>query len=352
MTNSGKGSVQAAQGQPQLKSVPKISVIIPLHTCNPRFLRDFAHFRSIEYPDFEILIVADAPTLSEATNPRYLDLKRLEKPGVVTLISTGEQLTGPAEKRDIGIQRAEGDICAFIDDDAYPRPDWLRSAVKFFDDPTVAAVGGPGVTPPEDTMFEQASGAVFASPLGSGHTLHRFVQRKPREVDDFPAFNLLVRSDVLSDVNGFSSTYYGGEDTKLCLEIVKLGKKIMYRPEVVVFHHRRPLFWAHLKQIANVGLHRGYFAKTYPETSRRLFYFLPSIVVLVLLFGVILSFFSKLIAAILLIGLGSYFAVAFVSIMPASRLSVALMGAVGIMASHIVYGCAFIRGLTLKHLDK
>ncbi|RJP65659.1 MAG: glycosyltransferase [Candidatus Abyssobacteria bacterium SURF_17] len=352
MTNSEAGSAQAAREQPQSKSMPKISVIIPLHTCSARFLKDFAHFRSLEYPDFEILIVADEPTLSEAANPRYPELKRLEKSGLVTLLSTGKQLTGPAEKRDIGIQKAAGDICAFIDDDAYPRPDWLRSAVGFFDDPRVAAVGGPGVTPPEDNLFEQASGAVFASPLGSGHTLHRFVQRRPREVDDFPAFNLLVRSEVLSEVNGFSSTYYGGEDTKLCLEIVKLGKKILYRPEVVVFHHRRPLFRPHVKQIANVGVHRGYFAKTYPETSRRLFYFLPSLVVLALFFGVILSFFSKLIAALLLIGLGSYFAVAFVSIMPASRLSVALLGAVGIMASHIVYGCAFIRGLTLKHMDR
>jgi GT2 family glycosyltransferase len=187
--------------------------------------------------------------------------------------------------------------------------------------------------------------------MGSGQALYRFIQRKPREVDDFPAFNLMVRTDVLKQVGGFSSTFYGGEDTKLCLEIIKLGKKIVYRPEAVVFHHRRSLFFDHLKQIANVGVHRGYFAKMYPATSRRLFYFLPSIVVTILFFGSVLSIFSSLIAAIVVISLLCYFGFAFVSIMPASRLDVALFGAAGIMLTHIVYGIAFIRGLMLKHLD-
>lgn len=352
MTNIDKDNDRPASAHRRSDSAPKMSIIIPLHNCSERFLKDFSHFRSLEYPDFEVVIVADEPLFNEATNPRCAELKRLERPGLVSVVSTGRQLTGPGEKRDLGAEKATGEIYAFIDDDAYPRPDWLRSVLKSFDDPQVAAVGGPGVTPPEDNLLAQASGAVYASPLGSGQALYRFIQRRPREVDDFPAFNLFVRAEALKEVGGFASTYYGGEDTKLCLELVKSGKKILYRPEVLVFHHRRPLFFGHLKQIANVGLHRGYFVKMYPETSRRLFYFLPSIVVMVLFLGAILSAFSNIVAAILLLSLAGYFVVAFVSTMPASRLKVALLGAAGIMATHIVYGCAFIRGLTLKHLDK
>lgn len=348
MTNKEALSDQSEQ---KGASVPRVSIIIALHTCSERFLRDFAHFRSLEYPNYEILIIVDEPALNESSNPRLVGLKRLRKEGLVSIISTGKDLTGPGEKRDLGIERATGEICAFIDDDAYPRPDWLRNALPFFDNLEVAAVGGPGVTPPEDSLFEQASGAVYSSPMGSGQALYRFIQRKPREVDDFPAFNLLVRTDVLRQIGGFSSPFYGGEDTRLCLEITKLGKKIVYRPEAVVFHHRRKLFFDHLKQIANVGLHRGYFAKMYPATSRRLFYFLPSIVVTILFFGSMLSFFSNLIAAILLISLLCYFGFALVSIMPASRLDIALLGAVGVMLTHIVYGLAFIRGLLVKHLD-
>ncbi len=330
---------------------PKVSIIIPLHVCGERFIKDFSNFRTLDYPNFEILIVADEPNLDEETNPRLADLKRLEKPGLVTILPTGKKLTGPGEKRDLAIERAGGEICAFIDDDAYPRPDWLRSAIAHFDGPEIAAVGGPGITPPEDGLMAQASGAVYASPLGSGQALHRFVPRKGREVDDSPAYNLLVRTETLREIGGFASSFYGGEDTKLCLEIVNTGKKIIYRPDVVVFHHRRPLLFGHLRQIANVGVHRGYFAKTFPETSWRLFYFLPSIIVMILIFGMILAPFSKILAAILALGLTGYFAIALVSTMPTSRLSVALLGAAGIMMTHVVYGCAFIRGLTIKHLD-
>ncbi len=333
-------------------SPSKVSVIIPLHVCSDRFIKDFSHFRSLDYPDFEILIVADEPALDEGKNPRLADLRGLETPGLVTILPTGKELTGPGEKRDLAIEKAGGEICAFIDDDAYPRPDWLRNAIAYFDDPGVGAVGGPGITPPEDGLLEQASGAVYASPLGSGQALYRFVPRKGREVDDYPAYNLFARTETLRDIGGFASGFYGGEDTKLCIEIVNTGKKILYRPDVVVFHHRRPLLFGHLKQISNVGVHRGYFAKMYPETSWRLFYFLPSIVVVALFCGIILSLFSKILAAILVLGLAGYFTIALVSTMPTGRLSVALMGAAGIMMTHMVYGCSFIRGLTIKHLDK
>ena len=333
-------------------ALAKISIIIPLHICSERFIKDFSHFRSLEYPDFEILVVADEPNLDAGKSSCAADLRRLEKPGLVTILSTGKELTGPSEKRDLALEQVSGEICAFIDDDAYPRPDWLRSAIKHFSDPAIAAVGGPGITPPEDGLQEQASGAVYASPLGSGQALHRFVPRRSREVDDFPAYNLFVRTEKLKEVGGFASGYYGGEDTKLCLEIVKTGGKILYEPDIVVFHHRRPLFFGHLRQIANVGIHRGYFVKTYPETSWRLFYFLPSILVGAIFFGIILSLFSNILAAILILSLAGYFAIALVSTMPTSRLSVALLGAAGIMMTHAVYGCAFIRGLMIKHLDE
>jgi hypothetical protein len=42
---------------------------------------------------------------------------------------------------------ARGEILAFLDDDAYPADGWLEAAMARFEDPTVCAVGGPGVTP-------------------------------------------------------------------------------------------------------------------------------------------------------------------------------------------------------------
>ncbi|MCJ7633369.1 DUF72 domain-containing protein, partial [Candidatus Bathyarchaeota archaeon] len=72
---------------------------------------------------------------------------------------------------------------------------------------------------------------------------------------------------------------------------VRCPRELSYRLQFNPLSSSLELF-DHMKQIANVGVHRGYFAKMYPDTSRRIFYFLPSIVVMILLFGLILSAFS------------------------------------------------------------
>ncbi|MCD5401861.1 glycosyltransferase [candidate division NPL-UPA2 bacterium] len=52
---------------------------------------------------------------------------------------------GLSETRNVGIRAAEGDIVAFIDDDAVAEPDWLENLVRPFEVPEVVAVGGRAV---------------------------------------------------------------------------------------------------------------------------------------------------------------------------------------------------------------
>lgn len=319
--------------------LPRVSVIIPLHVASQRFKRDLQHCLSIDYPDYEVIAVSD----------KEVELDSSE----VRVIYTGKGNTGPAEKRDIAIRQCSGDICAFIDDDAFPRRDWLRNAVRHFGNPDIAAVGGPGLTPASDGLMERAGGAVYASVLGSGKVAFRYIQGAPREVDDYPAYNLVIRKAVLQETGGFASTFYGGEDTKVCLSIVNLGRRIVYDPEVVVYHHRRPLFVQHLKQVANVGVHRGFFAKAFPETSRRLFYFLPPLVTVAFVLSGILSIFFLPAAFALLAMVAAWLVLGFVSVMWVERdPRVAVLAAIGIMSTHLVYGAAFMRGLMIRHLER
>ena len=64
-----------------------------------------------------------------------------------------------------------------------------------------------------------------------------------------------------------------------------MKKKIVYDPDAAVFHHRRELFGPHLKQIRNYAFNRGLFARRFPETSRKIAYFIPSLFVLGLVAG-------------------------------------------------------------------
>lgn len=314
---------------------PFVSVVIPVKKINDFIVESVDHLNRLAYEHFEVLIFPDKIEDGQVW------------PDFVRIIATGP--IGPAEKRDLSLKHAKGSILAFLDDDAYPRPDWLINAVHHFTKPEVAAVGGPAVTPAEDDVWQKASGAVYESYLGGGGVTYRYLPRNLRQIDDFPSVNLFVRKDVFAEVGGFDCDYYPGEDTKLCLDIVKLGKRIIYDPDVAVFHHRRRLFRAHLSQVANYALHRGYFVKKHPETSFRLSYFMPALFVFGLVAGLIASFYSKIVLAVYLAVLFLYtFAVTASGLWTAiTKQSPAFLLLVpsGIFLTHLLYGFSFLKGL-------
>ena len=248
----------------------KVSIIIPVIAINDYIRESVPKMLELDWPDFEIIIFPDEPD----------DQNKWPK---TRIIASGK--VGPAEKRDLALKYAEGEILAFLDDDAYPKPDWLKISIKHFDNPKVAAVGGPAITPEGDGVLQKVSGAVFESYVGGAGARNRYLSiGNVKEVDDWPTVNLLVRRDVFEKVGGFDNTYWPGEDTKLCLDIIHAGYKIIYEPKAIVYHHRRGDLLKHFKQIGNYGLHRGHFAKIYPETSRKPFYFVPTLLDLYLTF--------------------------------------------------------------------
>ncbi len=321
-----------------MKKFSLVSIIVPLYVIEKRFFIDLHRFASLDYPNFEILIVTDKKVV-------FPKIKKLN----IRLIITGHTKTGPAEKRDIAIAKARGEICAFIDDDAYPRPDWLSRAMLIMNKYKVSAVCGPGVTPPEDDYWRQMTGIVYSSFFCGGHAQYRFVQQSARYVYDYPAYNLLVRTKALKSVGGYGNHFYGGEDTFLCLKLIRLGHQIRYDPSIVVFHHRRPLYISYLKQIANIGLHRGYFARVFKKTSAYPGYFLPSVLFLGLSALIITSFFIEMSRITLAILFPTMLLLAMISVIKKTSILNSFIVAWGIIFTHVAYGASFIRGyLTSK----
>jgi len=285
--------------------------------------------------------------LPDASIPEGLSVS-LSADSRVKIIPTGA--VSVPEKRDAAIGHTEGDILAFIDDDASPQKDWLKCAMEDFKDDAVAAVGGPAITPSIDTLRQQASGLVYSSFLVSGKYVYRYLPKKKIEVDDFPTCNLLVRKAILRELGGFQTTFWPGEDTKLCLDITKkLGKKIIYDPAVLVFHHRRPLFIPHIKQVASYALHRGYFVKKFPSTSLKPAYFIPSLFLLALFVGGTYGLLFSWMRIIYLLGLSLYLLLVFIfSIRKDLRLAALVFP--GIIMTHFAYGIYFLKGLVSPFL--
>jgi glycosyltransferase involved in cell wall biosynthesis len=315
---------------------PRVSIVVAVKSDNPQLRQCIEHCLGLEYDDFEIVVLPDDPFTCE--DPR------------VRIITTGPMR--PAEKRNLGFRKATGSIIAFLDDDAYPDFHWLEEAVGNFTRPEVGAVGGPGVTPPDDPLLAKVSGHIYEAWIVSGHYRYRYVVDRMREVDDFPSCNLIVRKETLEKIGGFGTNFWPGEDTELCLQITKtLGQKIIYDPRVEVYHHRRPSLVRHIKQLANYGLHRGYFAKKFPQTSLRLAYFLPSAVSLWLLLGWLTLWLPAPWAGWLwIVTTAGYLLLAAASSFSTNPVLFLLTFA-GIVASHLAYGLSFIRGLLTTKMD-
>ena len=270
----------------------------------------------------------------------------------VRVVPTGK--VRPAEKRNIGIREARGEIVAFIDDDAYPDARWLEYSVKYFGEREIGAVGGPGVTPPGDPYLSRIGGRVYDNWLVSGNYRYRYRAGGVRkDVEDYPSCNLLVRKSVLDAIGGYRTDFWPGEDTLLCKDILDNWKRIVYDPWVVVYHHRRPLLLPHLRQLGRYAFHRGYFCKRYPSNSLRLSYFVPSMFVAYLVVWAAAAALPQpeVMPAWLFVAWHGLIAspLAYLAAVLLSTVSLNpvtwLLTAVGVVASHVWYGVRFIQGL-------
>lgn len=319
---------------------PRFSIIIPVKAINDYVRETVPHILNLANQDWELIIIPNAADTSEWDDPR------------ITVVASGR--VGPAKKRDQGADLAQGEILVFLDDDSYPASDLLDVAAKHFVDPDVVALGGPAVTPPHDSFWQKVSGAVFLSRL-SGGTPERYVPvGEVRPVDDWPSVNLMVRRAAFLDIGGFNSPYWPGEDTKLCLDLVtKTGRKLLYVPELIVWHHRRAGLAAHLKQVGSYGLHRGFFAKRFPETSRRPMYFVPMLFLLFTIFSLGYTIYPAIIQTAILLGWCCYATALSISLKTIARHESLLIGLVALgytFLSHLAYGAMFLRGLLTREL--
>lgn len=294
--------------------------------------------------DFELLIITDKESSEEFLK---------------TVIIPSFSEAGPADKRDLGAKKAKGEILAFLDDDSYPARDWLENALEIFKkDDFLAGIGGPTLTPFHDSIFQKASGFVWSTWLGCGGAgTHRCNIEKKREIDDYPTVNFLVRKKDFWEAGGFDSHFWPGEDTKLCHDLVyKLKKKIIYDPSVLVYHHRRPVFKAHLEQISRYAIHRGHFARVLPKTSLRFGYLVPSFFVMGLLGGMFVSLIFKALLPFYLLVLGIYFLLLFLISLRIAfserNWKLGILVAASIFVTHLAYGFLFIKGFFSKNLAR
>ncbi|WP_338834793.1 hypothetical protein MHLNE_11030 [Moorella humiferrea] len=148
---------------------------------------------------------------------------------------------GLSDTRNVGIEKATGDIIAFIDDDAVADKRWLEALVSNYADHDTVAVGGKLVP-----LWEKGRPWWFPEELDwiVGCTYKGHPQEKS-EVRNLIGCNMSFRKEVFASVGYFKSNIgrldkipLGGEETEFCIRIRAFfpEKKILFDPEAIVYH--------------------------------------------------------------------------------------------------------------------
>ncbi len=226
---------------------PRVSVVIC--TCNGsktiRFCLDGV--KKLRYPDVEVIVVDDGSRDAVAAIAR-------EYP--VRLIQTTNH--GLSHARNVGLAAVQGDIIAYLDDDASPEPYWLHFIVETFRCGKYVGVGGPNIAPPGDGP---AADAVAHSPGGPLHVL-----LTDTEAEHIPGCNMAFLVKPLRSVGGFDETFrIAGDDVDACWRLQARGGKLGFSPGAVVWHKRRNSIRAYWRQQLNYGKAEAMLERKWPE---------------------------------------------------------------------------------------
>jgi GT2 family glycosyltransferase len=230
---------------------PSISVVVCTHDGAATLDECLGRAAALDYPDFELIAVLDGCSDESAAIAR--------RHGAVVRETTHR---GLGHARNAGIETARGEIVAFLDDDAFPDPDWLRFVADRLRDGGLAGVGGPNI-PPDDEGF--VAECVAAAPGGPIHVLF-----SDGEAEHVPGCNMAFRKDVLEEVGGFDERFrVAGDDVDICWRLQKDGHRIGFSAGAVVMHRRRDSVRRYLRQQYGYGKAEALLERKWPGRYNR-----------------------------------------------------------------------------------
>jgi GT2 family glycosyltransferase len=202
------------------------SIIIPTYNRPERLLNCLESLTKLDYPraDFEVVVVDDGSKMS------------LEP--VVTAVKDKLNLTfvrqnnkGPAAARNAGASKAQGQYLVFTDDDCAPASDWLcKLAAKFSTNPDVM-IGGYTVNALKENLYSIASQILI-------DYLYEYYNSNSVQPSFFASNNIALRAETFSLLGGFDTSFplAAAEDREFCDRWLHQGYKMVYAPEVQVYH--------------------------------------------------------------------------------------------------------------------
>ncbi len=215
---------------------PSLSVVVCTHNRPGDLERCLEALCRLEDPA-EVIVV------DSASQPPCSELVETYAGRLPSLTYLREEAPGLSRARNRGAAAAGGEIVAFLDDDAAPRPDWARRiTAPFAADSTIGCAGGAcraffrdGHRPRwlSERLLQFAGITRFGPPA-----------REARSSAEWPfGANMAFRREALTQVGGFSeklgrtrACLLSGEESALIESLRKAGWRIWLEPAAVVDH--------------------------------------------------------------------------------------------------------------------
>jgi glycosyltransferase involved in cell wall biosynthesis len=211
----------------------KVSVVVCTYSLDTydSFTETVESVLSQTYYDVELVVVVDG-------NQSLYD--RIVEAYDSFTVHLNEENVGLSESRNRGVERASGDVIAFLDDDAVADERWIDELVSVYEERNAIAVGGkmvgqwvagkPSFLPEEFYWLVGVTHRGFAEP--------------GQEVRNTFGSNISFRRTVFEEIGEFDpelgrrgSLNIQAEETIFCVQMRdEFGHGVVYNPEAVVAH--------------------------------------------------------------------------------------------------------------------
>jgi mycofactocin glycosyltransferase len=226
--------------------IPFISIIIPTKNNGDIIERCLKSLWELDYPQDRLEILVSDCHSTDRT-------REIAKSYCATVVE--DKGNSVCSGRNAAFAVAKGEFIAITDADCTFDKNWLKNAIKYFDDSKVGGIGGANLIPEDETSFGKAVGLLFAYAPYITKAAHTRVLKKVIESRSHGS-NAIYRADVIKKVTPVDETLVGGEDVIMNNDILDLGYKLLYVPDVIVYHYRRPNIKSWWKSMYRYGMGR------------------------------------------------------------------------------------------------
>ncbi|MBW4485931.1 MAG: glycosyltransferase [Tildeniella torsiva UHER 1998/13D] len=211
------------------------SIVIPTYNRPERLASCLQSLTRLNYPrdGFEVIVVDDG-----SAQPMAPTVEPFESALNLTLLR--QVNSGPAQARNAGAARTQGQYLVFTDDDCQPQANWLNALATQLDRQPLALVGGHTFNALPHNVFSTASQVLI-------DYLYNYYNSR-QAPSFFASNNFAMAAEQFRQLGGFDTSFplAAGEDREFCDRWLQQGLPMAYAPEARVDHsHHLSLrrFW-------------------------------------------------------------------------------------------------------------